>query len=69
MVAQVCDEIVVRVEELALIHGLDQVAAGIVLLLSQMGQHPSCSIRPSRDGAEVVDLGQTLHVVERLEDS
>ena len=67
MMAQMRDEIIVKVEELALIHGLDQVAVRVILLFSQMGQHPSCDIRPSGDGAEVVDLGQLLHVVEHLE--
>ena len=57
MVAQVRAEIVGQVEELALIHSLNQVTVGIVLLFFQMGQHPSRNLRPSRDGAEVVDLG------------
>ena len=45
----------------------DIFAVGVILLFSQVGQHPSGDIGSSGNGAEVVDLGQVLHVVECLE--
>ena len=41
------DEVLMGIEELALIHRLNQVAVGVVLLLPQVGEHPAGDVGPS----------------------
>ncbi len=67
--AQVGDEISVRVQQFSRIMRLNQITVGIVLWSSEMGQHPAGNVRPPRHSTEVVDRRQGIHVLQGLQDT